>query len=239
MNLFGHLRTLAQTLTLFALSVSTFSATLYVPNIPGIFNADGTGIYDQVIAEASKRAGVSFDIQRQPYARALGSFAEDTSSCLPLGNAEIAQIYLGIDVVAPDAGYYDTKYILATKKGAGTISSTAELSGKRVVHLTGDNPADLGLDSVGAKFSTVQTHDQSQKMLSAGRVDVVMGADTDMITFIDQIEYDPSAVVFTSPESLICHPNSGNDGIVASIAEAIENMKADGTLNRLLGPLGQ
>lgn len=239
MNLFGHLRTFALTLTLFALSVSTFSATLYVPNIPGIFNADGSGIFDQVIAEASKRAGVSFDIQRQPYARALGSFAEDTSSCLPLGNAEIAQIYLGIDVVAPDAGYYETNYILATKKGAGTISSTAELSGKRVVHLTGDNPADLGLDSVGAKFSTVQTHDQSQKMLSAGRVDVVMGADTDMITFIDQIEYDPSAVVFTSPESLICHPNSGNDGIVASIAEAIENMKADGTLNRLLGPLGQ
>jgi hypothetical protein len=45
-------------------------------------------------------------------------------------------------------------------------------------------------------------------------------------------------VVFTSPESLICHPNSGNDGIVASIAEAIESMKADGSLNELLGPLG-
>lgn len=218
-------------------SSRVLATVLYVPIVPGIFSPDGTGIFDKIILEASKRSGVEFVLIRQPYARAISSFARDKSSCFPVGNAKIAKVYLGLDVLAPREGYYNTKIVLATDQNGEKISDYDDLRGKRVVHLRGDDPARFGLDQYGAEFTAVQTHAQGKMMLDAGRADVIMGADTDMVAFLSELTYDPQAVIFSVTDSFMCHPQHGNEETVAIMAEAIETMKRDGTLDYLLGPL--
>jgi ABC-type amino acid transport substrate-binding protein len=218
-------------------SSSLFATTLYVPIIPGVFSVDRTGYFDKVIIEASHRANISFDYQYQPFARALASFQNNSDACFPLGNHEMAKVYLNLPVVSLETGYYETKYILATLKNQNTIQSTSELKTKRIAHLRGDNPVSLNMNDFGAIFTEVTTHEQSIRMLKANRIDVIMGANTDMVEFMNDIHFNSDMVVFLSRENLICHRDSGNDSIVSQFSKAIETMREDGTLNQMLGPL--
>ncbi|NRB81267.1 MAG: transporter substrate-binding domain-containing protein [Saccharospirillaceae bacterium] len=208
--------------------------TLYYPLIDNLFETDKTGIYDQVVNEAIKRSNLEFNEVREPFARALGSFAADIDSCMSIGNKETAMIYLGIEAIDPGFGYYETKFMVATLKTKPVISDLKSLAGKKVGHLIGDDPSELGLADLGIKFEAVPSHESNYKKLSINRIDAILGADTDMVAFLKEIHYDTNAIIFKSAENIVCHANAQLEDTVNKFAIAIQSMIDDGTLEKML-----
>ena len=149
----------------------------------------------------------------------------------------------GVEVTEERAKSYDFSepyaYIhtaLAVREDNTDITSFEDLAGKTTANSIASTYMTLA-ESYGAEVLGVDTLDETIQMLLSGRVDATLNAD---VSFYDYLNVHPDAqfkiVAQTEEASHVCIPvkNDGNsDTLLAAINEAIESLRADGTLTEI------
>ena len=125
---------------------------------------------------------------------------------------------------------------LAVRSDNTDITSFEDLAGKTTANSIASTYMTLA-ESYGAEVLGVDTLDETIQMLLSGRVDATLNAD---VSFYDYLNVHPDAqfkiVAQTQDASHVCIPvkNDGNsDTLLAAINEAIESLRADGTLTEI------
>ena len=125
---------------------------------------------------------------------------------------------------------------LAVRSDNTDITSFEDLAGKTTCNSIASTYMTLA-ESYGAEVLGVDTLDETIQMLLSGRVDATLNAD---VSFYDYLNVHPDAqfkiVAQTEEASHVCIPvkNDGNsDTLLAAINEAIESLRADGTLTEI------
>ena len=146
----------------------------------------------------------------------------------------------GVEVTEERAKSYDFSepyaYIhtaLAVKSDNTDITSFEDLDGKTTANSIASTYMTLA-ESYGAEVLGVDTLDETIQMLLAGRVDATLNAD---VSFYDYLNVHPDAafklVDETEEASHVCIPvrkGGGSDTLLAAVNEAIDALRADGTL---------
>lgn len=146
----------------------------------------------------------------------------------------------GVEVTEERAQTYDFSvpygYIrtaLVVRGDNADIASFEDLAGKRTANSIASTYMTLA-ESYGAEVLGVDTLDETIQMLLAGRVDATLNAD---VSFYDYLNVHPDAafklVDETDEASHVCIPvrkGGGSDTLLAAVNEAIDALRADGTL---------
>ena len=146
----------------------------------------------------------------------------------------------GVEVTEERAKSYDFSepyaYIhtaLAVRSNNTDITSFEDLAGKTTANSIASTYMTLA-ESYGAEVLGVDTLDETIQMLLAGRVDATLNAD---VSFYDYLNVHPDAafklVAETPDASHVCIPvrkGGESDTLLAAINEAIDALRADGTL---------
>lgn len=125
---------------------------------------------------------------------------------------------------------------LAVRSDNTDITSFEDLAGKTTANSIASTYMTLA-ESYGAEVLGVDTLDETIQMLLAGRVDATLNAD---VSFYDYLNVHPDAgfkiVAQTEDASHVCIPvkkGGESDSLLAAINEAIEALRADGTLTEI------
>ena len=146
----------------------------------------------------------------------------------------------GVEVTEERARSYDFSepyaYIhtaLAVRADDDSITCFEDLAGKTTANSIASTYMTLA-ESYGAEVLGVDTLDETIQMLLAGRVDATLNAD---VSFYDYLNVHPDAafklVDETDEASHVCIPvrkGGGSDTLLAAVNEAIDALRADGTL---------
>lgn len=149
----------------------------------------------------------------------------------------------GVEVTEERAKSYDFSepyaYIhtaLAVKSDNTDITSFEDLDGKTTANSIASTYMTLA-ESYGAEVLGVDTLDETIQMLVSGRVDATLNAD---VSFYDYLNVHPDAdfkiVAQTEDANHVCIPvkkGGESDTLLAAINEAIEALRADGTLTEI------
>ena len=149
----------------------------------------------------------------------------------------------GVEVTEERAKSYDFSepyaYIhtaLAVKSDNTDITSFEDLDGKTTANSIASTYMTLA-ESYGAEVLGVDTLDETIQMLVSGRVDATLNAD---VSFYDYLNVHPDAdfkiVAQTEDASHVCIPvkkGGESDTLLAAINEAIDALRADGTLTEI------
>ena len=146
----------------------------------------------------------------------------------------------GVEVTEERAKSYDFSqpyaYIhtaLAVREDNTDITSFEDLAGRTTANSIASTYMTLA-ESYGAEVLGVDTLDETIQMLLAGRVDATLNAD---VSFYDYLNVHPDAafklVAETPDASHVCIPvrkGGESDTLLAAVNEAIDALRADGTL---------
>lgn len=128
-------------------------------------------------------------------------------------------------------GYIHTA--LAVRSDNTDITTFEDLAGKTTANSIASTYMTLA-ESYGAEVLGIDTLDETIQMLVAGRVDATLNAD---VSFYDYLNVHPEAdfkiVALTEDASQVCIPvRKGEETatLLAALNEAIEELRADGTL---------
>lgn len=128
-------------------------------------------------------------------------------------------------------GYIHTA--LAVRSDNTDITTFEDLAGKTTANSIASTYMTLA-ESYGAEVLGIDTLDETIQMLVAGRVDATLNAD---VSFYDYLNVHPEAdfkiVALTDEASQVCIPvRKGEETatLLAALNEAIEELRADGTL---------
>ena len=128
-------------------------------------------------------------------------------------------------------GYIHTA--LAVRSDNTDITTFEDLAGKTTANSIASTYMTLA-ESYGAEVLGIDTLDETIQMLVAGRVDATLNAD---VSFYDYLNVHPEAdfkiVALTDEASQVCIPvRKGEETatLLAALDEAIEELRADGTL---------
>lgn len=128
-------------------------------------------------------------------------------------------------------GYIHTA--LAVRSDNTDITTFEDLAGKTTANSIASTYMTLA-ESYGAEVLGIDTLDETIQMLVAGRVDATLNAD---VSFYDYLNVHPEAdfkiVALTDEASQVCIPVRKGDEtatLLAALDEAIEELRADGTL---------
>ena len=149
----------------------------------------------------------------------------------------------GVEVTEERAKSYDFSepyaYIhtaLAVRADDDSITCFEDLAGKTTANSIASTYMTLA-ESYGAEVLGVDTLDETIQMLVSGRVDATLNAD---VSFYDYLNVHPDAdfkiVAQTEDASHVCIPvkkGGESDTLLAAINEAIEALRADGTLTAI------
>ena len=131
-------------------------------------------------------------------------------------------------------GYIHTA--LAVKKDNDSITSFEDLDGKTTANSLASTYMELA-ESYGATVQGIDTLEETIQLLTAGRIDATLNAD---VSFYDYLNVHPDAdfklVAFTEEASHVAIPLRKGDEtatLLEAINNAIEELRADGTLTEL------
>lgn len=149
----------------------------------------------------------------------------------------------GVEITEDRAAKYDfsTPYAylrtaLIVRDDNGDITSFEDLNGKKTANSAGSTYALLA-ESYGATTDTVSTLAQTLDLVLAGRVDATLNAE---LSFYDYMKEHPDAnlkiVALSEEASHVAIPvrkGDENASFLAAINEAIDALRADGTLKAI------
>ena len=131
-------------------------------------------------------------------------------------------------------GYIHTA--LAVRKDNEDIHSFEDLKGKTTANSLASTYMELA-ESYGATVQGIDTLEETIQLLTAGRIDATLNAD---VSFYDYLNVHPDAdfklVAFTEEASHVAIPLRKGDEtatLLEAINNAIEELRADGTLSEL------
>ncbi|HEX5394219.1 MAG TPA: transporter substrate-binding domain-containing protein [Rhodocyclaceae bacterium] len=241
-----RLRMLAILLMMLPLSIAGYGEALaisvYAIYIPKLLGNDGSGPFADLIHEIGRRAGLNIEIIVLPPQRqrvAFGKKQIDIIFPMVESSFDAETEYLR------SSSFFDKKYFAFTKRGQPCVRSMADLT-----KLSGPVGLTLGYSYPHALlterrlvFDYAPTDDQNMSKIGVGRiaafvVEEVSGLAARNHTKLDAaIQYDPQSPLFTEGVFFAFQKKESLVPIRDAISRAIDEMKTDGSLRKILGNL--
>lgn len=200
----------------------------------GVIDKDGQGPYQLILQEASKRAGIRIAERIYPLKRAVKVFAsKDALAIYGMTEAVIAEIGPQQIITSYPLGAY--KLYIFTRKDDPPISSYAQLEGKTVGGVIGYEAYYQELLKRKIDIQYIADEESQIKKLELRRIDAVIGFMPDWIPLSNTLAYDPKFPVHTGYDYMTVWNTPEGQAFVAKLSPALQGMKHDGTLQRLLG----
>lgn len=200
----------------------------------GVIDKDGQGPYQLILKEAAKRAGIPMAERIYPLKRAVKVFTQrEALAIYGMTEAVIAEIGTQQIITSYPLGAY--KLYIFTRKGDPPISSYAQLKGKTVGGVIGYEAYYRELLKRHIDIQYIADEDSQIKKLELRRIDAVIGFMPDWIPLSDTLVYDPKFPVHTGYDYMTVWNTPEGQAFVAKLSPALQGMKHDGTLQRLLG----
>lgn len=213
-----------------ALSASTL---ILFPEIQGIAQADNKGLFNQIWARLQNYEDMDVEYATYPLKRALIHYAKNSDYCFGLSNARLAEYYLDLPSYDPGVGYYANQHAVYTLRNNPVVSSLNARDDLVVGHILGDFPS-LHPDLQNPAFKTVAVvnHNQLIRMLILNRVDAILAASSDLLSYPDLVHKDENYTLFEYYESLTCqkpHPR-----LFKQFRNAVEQATRDGAIESIV-----
>ncbi|WKE64576.1 transporter substrate-binding domain-containing protein [Gallaecimonas kandeliae] len=209
-----------------------------VPVAAGIFtgltNAEGTGPYQQVLHEAARRAGIKLDERVYPMKRAQHLFREHQVLAL-YGMTEAILAHESEDKILASYPVGAFKIYFFTLKGQAPISRYAQLAGKTVGGVLGNEAFYRPLKEKGIKVEYLADESTQLKKLEAGRIAALVGFIPDLVPVLDKLSWDPRFPLWEGYDYMTVWKTPEGQAFVNAISPALVSMHDDGTTARILG----
>ncbi len=218
------------------IAYSVSAIDLLAPAIIGLVEEDGTGKYQLLMREAAKRANLKFTEHHYPQRRALKLFLLKGSSCCIYAYTDLAVEKLGKENVVASFPIGIFKQYIFTKKGTTVLTSIDQLKGKSVGGVLGDDlqPWYPNFTKAGVHLNLVISTEQNLKMLHQGRIDAMISFLPDIAEYVGQLDFAPDNSLLTSYDRITCHNTPEGRQFVEKISSALQEMKHDGTMKKIL-----
>lgn len=156
-----------------ALSLDVTGATIVAEALPGLSNADGSGLYWDILRRVFEPAGVALQLRTTPLQRAK-SMAALRSADAMLGHDRADDTRL----ILPQWHYDERRISVAFVRGARPWRGVESLQGKRVAWMAGSGyERYLTVPVIGQPKNN---RSATLRMLSLGRVDFVIDEDSEL-----------------------------------------------------------
>lgn len=216
------------------------SVPVHAIYIPMLMANDGTGPFADLIHEIGRRAGVNLRITVLPPQRQRMAFdMKQIDIIFPM----VESSFGAETEYLRSSSFFDKRYFAFTKKGGACIKSVADLT-----KLAGSVGLTLGysypqalLGERNLAFDYAPTDDQNMRKVGLGRtaafvVEEVSGLAALKHTKLEaEIQYDPQSPLFTEEVFFALQKKESLIPIRDAISRAINAMKADGSLRKILG----
>ncbi len=214
------------------------AADLIGPDLTGLVSEDGTGVYQMIMKEVSKRSGATFTEKLYPPKRAFELFLKDEDKCIYSFTDDAVEI-LGKDKITTSIPLGVFKMYIFTRKGEPALTSISQLKEKKVVSVFGLDVYNkkLKIKESGIRLIMTDNNEQSFNVLKKGRAKAIIGFLPDMNPFLDKLSFSPKNPLVVAYDRITCHNNGTGKQFINSISPKLKEMKEDGTLKRILGDL--
>lgn len=211
--------------------------TLYAQLIPGLFQTDNQGAYDQVIQLVTpENSRIIHKVL--PNNRANHAFKNCQVCCFSPAN-------LNPDFYSFDQDVYMTQpintakaYIFSLKEDA-TYSSLSELAGKRVGLERGMNYGKAVADG-DFIHSVTNTLLQNFKMLMVNRIDTMIAYEPDIYQAFKEVDpkhfrYNEKQPIAIHKDALVCR--GVNESFISGFNARLNDLRNSGELKKVLGEI--
>ena len=213
---------------------------LDVSNPPFMYGAEGKamGVYPAILAEAFKKMGVPLEMDAVPWKRAIAAIDE--------GKAGVGGIYKNEERLQKydySDKLFDEVIVVYVRKGAEfEFTGVPSLLGKKVGVLRGWSYGDdFDAAAKAGKITTDEAEGDGQNFakLAAGRVDAVLAVresgDINLATpDIAKAVVALPTPLSNSPSFLAFNKSAGKAEVLAKFNAALAQMKADGSMDKLV-----
>ncbi len=216
------------------------SILVHVDYIPKLMENDGTGPFADLIHEIGRRGGLSIKIvvlppQRQRIAFEMKQIDIIFSMSESSFSAETEYFR--------SSSFFDKRYFVFTRKGSPCIKSMADLTKlSGPIGLThGYSYPQALLAEHRLAFDYAPTDEQNMIKLGLGRIAAFVVEEVSGLAALKHakqeaaIQYDPQSPLFTEDVFFALQKKESLIPIRDAISRAIDEMKADGSLRKILG----
>ena len=222
----------------FAVSAQSAGGSIAAMEIDGLYQKDGKGLYDQIVAAATKNGGQALPVKVVHPNRAFKEFESGKVACISPANTNPAFYSFKFETVE-SASMTTAKVYIFTKTGSKPITDLAELKGKKVGIRSG-MPYGNKVEGAGLNLVKAKTDEANVKKLNAGRIDAFLAYTPDMLTLfqnmgIEPLSYDESRPIAVHEDTVLCRKDKGGDQIVANFNAGFKKIESSGELNKILG----
>ena len=224
------------TLILGVLGSSAFGQVkLALPEIEGLIVSEGSGTYQRLLAEAARRANLTYTSQVFPKTRALETFLRGAYDGI-FTYTQTARDRLGASEVLASYPFGAYRGYVFTPPGTPGVSDFAGLKGKVVGGVLGFEGTYTAITKAGANLELVETDAQNLQKLAIGRVSAVLGFLPDLYDQAKSLSYSPQHPFFESYDRLTMRNTESNRKFLQKLSEALKTMHQDGTMRAIVGP---
>ena len=238
------LRSVASTVVAAALGGALSAAALAAEpqivalEIDGLFQKDGHGLYDEVLAAVNQASENDLNIQVVAPARSFQEFESGAAACILPANVNPDFYSFSFETVQ-SVPWFVAKVYLFTAAGSEPISDLSALAGKKVGIRSG-MPYGNKVESASLKLVKARTIEANIKKLAAGRIDAFLAYYPDVYTAFETAEMEPLPHAVDEPiavhqDALLCRNDMGGEAIVAKFNAALRKLEASGALADILG----
>ncbi|MCP4107322.1 MAG: amino acid ABC transporter substrate-binding protein [Desulfobacteraceae bacterium] len=220
-------------LAVFCVAYPAYAVDMIAPDLTGVVSEDGTGVYQMIMKEVSRRSGVTFTERFYPPKRAFGLFLRDKDKCIYSFTDDAVKV-LGKDKVTASIPMGVFKMYVFTKKGEPALTSIFHLKGKKVAGVL-ELEEKLKIKESGIRFIITESNEDSFNVLQKGRVKAIIGFLPDMNFYTDKLSFSPKNPLLVGYDRITCHSSETGKQFVDSISPILKEMKKDGTIKKILG----
>ncbi len=206
--------------------------------IDGLYQKDGKGLYDQMIAAVSKQSGRHLDIRVLAPNRAFKDFETGKVACISPANSNPDFYDFQFETVE-SSSMTTAKVFIFTTAGSQPLSELSDLNGMKVGIRTG-MPYGSRVEKAGLNLIKAKTDEANVKKLKAGRIDAFLAYTPDMLTVFQDLGMSPLPYAADKPvavheDTVLCRKDKGGDEIVAAFNAGFKEIEASGELDKILG----
>ena len=239
----GFLKILFGALVLLPMGVLTEPLRVYGYDLDFRLQPNGEGHYHQFLAALEER-GVAIDLDIVSLQRGLRYMEEEATACnFPATINAIIRSYpafADIPLIAGDPVDHISLRVF-TRPGEPVVSDMAELKGRRVALWNGLDP-EAFLGGSGALVESTPNESVRVRMLTAGRLDVIIGFMPDVLLVAEAQgmpvpHYAESLALYLDEgATIVCRDTAANREQLAAFNVALDSLKRSGELQHILGP---
>ncbi len=211
--------------------------TIALMDIEGLFQADGQGLYDQLLSAAMGLEKNLFSFQILPPKRALYAFTKGQYDCITPANTSPYFYQFKFSTILSEA-LSEAQIYIFTAAGSKPISNLEALRGKRVGMRRGF-PLGREADQAGLKIMQAESYETSIKELEQGRIVAFLAYKPDIDVVFAKLNMKPLPHVADKPiathqDSVLCQGSESGLKAVSIINRGLKEMQKDGSFEAIM-----